>query len=85
MKCWGANQFGQLGNGKQSDSAKPVTVIGIKHAVSISSGVLHTCALIAGGAVKCWGRNDNGELGSGTLTASSVPLSVVQPATSPSP
>jgi len=79
VKCWGADQFGQLGDGRLQDSAKPVTVVGIKNAVSISSGVLHSCALIAGGAVKCWGGNDEGELGTGTLTASSVPLSVVRP------
>jgi len=41
--------------------------------------VLHTCAVLADGAVKCWGGNDEGELGTGTMTASSVPLSVVQP------
>src|SRR5665811_1908516 len=55
VKCWGADQYGQLGDGKLQDSAKPVKVIGIKRAISISSGVLHTCAVLAGGAVKCWG------------------------------
>ena len=79
VECWGANEFGQLGNGNTLDSAKPVTVKGIRNAVAISSGGSHSCAVLAGGAVKCWGRNEEGKLGTGTLTTSSVPISAVRP------
>jgi alpha-tubulin suppressor-like RCC1 family protein len=79
VECWGQNQFGQLGDRKTVDSAKPVKVVGISNAVAIGSGAFHSCAIVAGEQVECWGRNSEGELGTGTITTSSIPITVVRP------
>lgn len=66
IRCWGYNEYGQLGNGTKTDSSAPVQVAGITEATGISSGHHHTCALLADGTVRCWGRNEFGELGDGS-------------------
>lgn len=44
--------------------------------VSISVGILHTCALTSDGAAYCWGSNEHGELGNGSKDDSLVPIPV---------
>jgi alpha-tubulin suppressor-like RCC1 family protein len=68
VKCWGDNDFGQLGNGTTTPSAAPVDVLGINNAVRIYSGNGHTCAVLQSGHLACWGRNTHGQLGDGTIT-----------------
>ena len=77
VKCWGANNYGQLGDGTTSNRNEPAQVSGLTSGVvSISGGYEHTCAVLTNGEAKCWGRNGYGELGDGTTTNRNVPTSV---------
>src|SRR5262249_14273646 len=72
LKCWGANN-GELGLGDtrnrgikpgEMGDALPAVNLGLgRHAVQVSAGYAHTCALLDNGAVKCWGDGNDGELG----------------------
>jgi alpha-tubulin suppressor-like RCC1 family protein len=74
-KCWGFNQFGQLGAGNSGNSSnKPVAVSGLSQVVSLAAGNYHACATVKDGTVKCWGYNGNGEFGNGTMTSSNTPV-----------
>jgi alpha-tubulin suppressor-like RCC1 family protein len=58
VKCWGANEKGQLGDGTQTERLVATDVVGLSNGVvEITAGALHTCALTSLGTVKCWGEN----------------------------
>jgi E3 ubiquitin-protein ligase HERC3 len=80
IKCWGSNQYGQLGlgdidargdNAGEMGDALPNIDIGtikfklITLATGVTAGDSHTCARTTSGTVKCWGGNDFGQLGQG--------------------
>lgn len=64
VKCWGENNYAQLGIDSTVDKNAPAAVLmGTTTATAIACGMYHTCAIIASGDVKCWGRKNNGQLG----------------------
>jgi len=78
VKCWGANDSGQLGNESNTDSNIPVDVAGLDKAVvsAVAAGKAHTCVLTSKGTVKCWGANAQGQLGNIKAVSKNVPTNV---------
>ncbi len=75
--CWGANWYGQLGDGTTTQRETPVAVSGLASGVaSLTGGVYHTCAVTTAGAGTCWGSNIDGQLGDGTTTDRWTPTPV---------
>jgi CSLREA domain-containing protein len=76
-KCWGANNFGQLGDGTTNNSSSPVDVIGLPDgSVSLDMHRDHACAVTSTGEAMCWGKNNYGQLGDGTTMDHFIPGSV---------
>ena len=80
--AWGENQYGQLGNGTNTDSNIPVAVkttgtpMEGKQIVQIAAGRWSSFALASDGTVYSWGFNGGGQLGNGTTNHSNVPVAV---------
>jgi len=68
VKCWGYNDYGNLGDGTRTASPTPVDVKDITTATSIASGRHHACALLTDGTIKCWGHNADGPIGNGVVS-----------------
>ena len=72
-KCWGRNDYGQLGvgdttnrgdaTGQMGDELPSVDVGTGRSVQSLAVGDLHTCALLDDFSVKCWGSASEGQLG----------------------
>lgn len=62
VKCWGANDSGQLGSKPSADRPIPADVEGLSDVESIGVGAKHSCAL-ATKRLYCWGSNLRGQLG----------------------
>lgn len=78
VKCWGNNEFGQLGNGSDGDNAMPVPVMGFASGTTaVATGLGHTCLLTSAGRVKCSGHNYYGQLGDGSFKNNLVPVDVM--------
>jgi alpha-tubulin suppressor-like RCC1 family protein len=76
-KCWGSNEYSQLGDGTTLDRSSPVDVSGLSSGLTaIAAGSLYSCARTSRGGVKCWGWNRRGELGDGTTIFRSTPVDV---------
>jgi alpha-tubulin suppressor-like RCC1 family protein len=76
LRCWGANDKGQLGDGSTDDRSSPVTVGTITGATAVLAGLEHSCALLTTGGVRCWGGNGMGQLGNGSNGGSATPVVV---------
>lgn len=79
--AWGANQYGQLGDGSTQQARLPVAVVlprGTK-VVAVGTSYNYSLALTTFGHVLTWGYNGSGQLGTGFATASEIPVRVKLP------
>jgi alpha-tubulin suppressor-like RCC1 family protein len=83
VRCWGANNTGQLGYGSSppiGDDETPAAAgpvnLGGHSAVAITAGPYHTCATLDDGTVRCWGGGEYGRLGYGNEADIKTPTSV---------
>jgi alpha-tubulin suppressor-like RCC1 family protein len=79
--AWGFNGYGELGNGKTTESDVPVSVKlprGTK-AIAVAAGDQFSFALTSSGSVLAWGYGEQGELGNGHAGISSLPTKVKLP------
>ena len=56
VKCWGSNDYGQLGDGttiRRDASVAPI----LTGAVQVAVGTVHSCARMTDGTVQCWGQS----------------------------
>ncbi len=63
VRCWGANDNGQLGTGDFTPHAAPVATLVVAGATALSAAGDDTCA-VAAGAASCWGADTEGQTGS---------------------
>jgi len=76
LKCWGANYFGQLGDGTTTQRATPTTINFWGTVGLLALGGSHTCAYVTNSTLpKCWGYNYYGQLGDNTTTNRVSPFS----------
>jgi alpha-tubulin suppressor-like RCC1 family protein len=86
VKCWGRNQYGQLGYGDTDSRGDSVSEMGGallaidfgtgRTARAIAAGKNFTCALLDNFAVTCWGANSGGQLGLGDTTERMSPTAL---------
>jgi cysteine-rich repeat protein len=63
VKCWGDNEYGQIGDGSTTRRNAPVDVSGLSFGASaVATGYSHACALLDSGAVQCWGNDAAGQV-----------------------
>jgi alpha-tubulin suppressor-like RCC1 family protein len=74
LRCWGQNNFGQLGLGHTNDIGDDEIPTDTLARVNLGDDVLlvatggnHTCAILPGNHGRCWGRNGLAQLGLGIL------------------
>lgn len=82
LKCWGYNQFGQLGLGdaanrgdapdEMGDNLPAVDLGAGKKAVAVATGNTHTCVILSDNSLRCWGRNFTVQLGIGKKAGTNV-------------
>lgn len=70
LSCWGANNFGQLGDSSTTNRTAPTAITIGGAAAKVSLGRHHSCVVLTDGAVQCWGDNQYGQLGNGSATTS---------------
>ena len=67
--CWGANFYGQLGNGGMVADPSPQPVSGALQFTQLVAGRFHACGITAAQDAYCWGWDYTGQLGAGDVSS----------------
>jgi alpha-tubulin suppressor-like RCC1 family protein len=71
VRAWGANFYGQLGNGSIANGVlNPVKVRNLSRVVAVAAGGNHSLALTSDSTVWSWGNNLTGQLGNNSIFSS---------------
>ncbi|WP_437803778.1 RCC1 domain-containing protein [Sorangium sp. So ce693] len=76
VRCWGAGNASQLGQGRSGDSSVALAVPGVTGVVQIGLGYEFTCVRTNAAAASCWGANPSGALGNGGTAIEPSPAPV---------
>lgn len=76
LRCWGRNNFGQLGDGTLVNRTTPVQVGADADWDSVSTGGSTTCGIRTDRTLWCWGLDNFGQLGIGRGKPRSTPVRV---------
>lgn len=76
LKCWGLNNYGQLGVADFNNRTTPTVVSSGTSFAAVWTGSSHTCALTRSGQMKCWGYNAEGQLMNGLISSMYIPSDV---------
>jgi alpha-tubulin suppressor-like RCC1 family protein len=74
--CWGANIYGQLGDGSTTGRLRPVVVAGDLKFRELSAGWGSTCGVTTSHLAYCWGEGSSGNLGNGSTLDQHLPTLV---------
>lgn len=75
--CWGANQYGELGDDSYLAKRGPSAVLGGHRWRTISAGGVHVCGITLEGAAYCWGNQFRGALGNGETSYGGISTPVI--------
>ena len=79
--CWGANDYGQLGDGTTTSSPTPVRVTALGNAAAhIATGTQHSCAIKNDGTLWCWGQRLDGKTSADGTYMATAPVPIDPPA-----
>lgn len=77
LYTWGANDYGQLGNGKNIDVHIPQKIMPEKKFEAVSCYSYNTAAITTDGSLYVWGENSHGQIGDNSTISSNVPKQIM--------